>query len=515
MTEPKGNNKFFSRELMENVPWAVGSKCVLFFVYVAASVIIVRGLGKESYGIYRLCGNIAEYLFFVCCLGLNTALMRFVPELRVKGSKAGLIRLLAKTVLAQAFMLLPVGAFLYFIKPYLDDWLFKGDSHLLLLFSLALVAGRLGRTFTEDVLTALFRMRAVSIMAVVYGVLWLGATVVALDHYPQQPAAALLAQAGALFIISIVAAAILLKLLRELDWNASNEGIGKRRVLGIALPRQFNEIASLVTQRYSEIFFIGYFFTPEIVAIYELGNWLPFVVITFLPLALHKLFTSGFAEAYSRDPNCLGRLISSYYKALIVIVMPISAFGAFFASDAIRILYGEEMIESGSVASAFFVIHALSLISIPLSQAIVTKEKVLHVQPLIVMMVVVNLTLDWLLIPEYEIVGACVAVVATFALTIPIRLYVVSRLIGGIYFPMTFFLKMTFVLFSLAFLFSLPVDSPNLLVLTGLTIAYGVAYLGLLRVLRLIHPNDVVEIREMGFAKLNRVLDLFVTAQQK
>ncbi len=513
MTEPatektNKNGEFFSRELMGNVPWAIASRFVLFFVYFAVTWVILHGLDKKSYGIYALCRNMAEYLLIVCGLGLNTALMRFVPELRTRKSKAGLIRLLSKTILAQSFMLLPVGALLYLLKPKLDSWFFEGDSHLLLLFTMAVVAGRLGRTFSEDVLTALFRMRAVAVLSVAYGVLWLGVTAAALEIRPG-PATALFAQASALFAVSVAGALLLFKLLRRLDWNETNDGIGRRRVLRTALPRQLNQMASLITQRYSEIFFIGGYFGPEIAGIYELGNWLPFVLITFLPLALHKLFTSGFAEAYSRDPNCLGRLIASYYKALILIVMPISAFGAFFATDAIRVL-DPEMIAAGPVASAFFVIHLLPLISIPLAMAIVTKEKILHMQPLLIMMIIVNLALDWALIPRHEIIGACAAIVATFALTIPVRLYVTARLVGGIYFPMTFFLKMAAVLYGSAYLFSRLADAPNLLALSGLAIAYVLIYLVLLRGLRLIHPEDVAEIRNMGFSKLNRVLDVFV-----
>jgi len=131
------------------------------------------------------------------------------------------------------------------------------------------------------------------------------------------------------------------------------------------------------------------------------------------------------------------------------------------------------------------------------------------------MTIIVNLALDWLLISRYEIIGACAAIVATFALTIPIRLYVTARLVGGIYFPMTFFLKIAALLFGLAYLFSRLADTPNLLALSGLTIAYILIYLGLLRGLRLIHPRDVAEIRDMGFDKLNRVLDVFVAPNKK
>ena len=70
------------------------------------------------------------------------------------------------------------------------------------------------------------------------------------------------------------------------------------------------------------------------------------------------------------------------------------------------------------------------------------------------------------------------------------------------------------VLFGLAFLFSLLVEDANFLTLSGVTIAYGLAYLGLLRALPLIHSDDIAEIRNMEFATLNRVLDVFVAPKK-
>ncbi|MFA7369027.1 MAG: hypothetical protein WC334_05215, partial [Kiritimatiellales bacterium] len=64
---------FFSREAVVGMPWMVATKLILFFVYFAISVLTVRMLGKEPYGIFSICTNIAGLIGVFCCLGFSAA----------------------------------------------------------------------------------------------------------------------------------------------------------------------------------------------------------------------------------------------------------------------------------------------------------------------------------------------------------------------------------------------------------------------------------------------------------
>jgi O-antigen/teichoic acid export membrane protein len=85
-----------SARSMQAVPWILFSKILLFFAYFGISILLVRGLGKEQYGVFALCKNFADILVTLCGLGMNAAILRFVPELVVNRNKAGLVRLLWK-----------------------------------------------------------------------------------------------------------------------------------------------------------------------------------------------------------------------------------------------------------------------------------------------------------------------------------------------------------------------------------------------------------------------------------
>ena len=500
---------FFSRRVVGGVPWTVASKLVLFLAYFGISVITVRSLGADRYGLFSLCRNIGEYLIVVCGLGFNTALIRFIPELLIAQNRTGLRHLLWKTGALQAGMATVSGLALWAARPWFDRWFHVDFQHYLPLVAL-LVGVELSRNFINDAFTSLFQVRVVSIMSVCRGILWFGIAAALLPAVPEVHVA-LLAQIVPFAVVSVVGGILLAGSVRRLKWHpTSAPGIGRRRTMKISLSSALDSVANMLVRRYSEVFFLGVFATPAVVGMYDLGCSLPFMIVTFIPLAVQNLFVSGFAEAYARDKGCLGRLIPSFYRALILTVVPISVFGAFWAPQIMTLLYGPKMQAAGPIAALFFILHTVPLIYMPLSMAIITQEKILNMFPLTVLQIVVGLSLDYLLIPRYGMYGAVAAVLGAHALSAPCILYAVSRIVGGIYFPFGFFVKITGPLVLLGALLSPLFPQLNVATLLGLGIGYAGAYLVMIRKLRLVRPEDVGEFRNLGFDRLNRVLDCLI-----
>lgn len=500
---------FFSRRVVGGVPWTVASKLVLFLAYFGISVVTVRTLGADRYGLFSLCRNIGEYLIVVCGLGFNTALVRFIPELLIAQNRTGLRNLLWKTGALQAGMVAVTGLALWAARPWFDGWFHVDFQYYLPL--VALLAGvELSRNFINDAFTSLFQVRIVSIMSICRGVLWFGMAAALLPAVPEVHVA-LLAQIAPFAVVSVVGGILLAGFVRRLDWHpTSSPGIGQRRTMKISLASALDSVANMLVRRYSEVFFLGVFATPAIVGMYDLGCSLPFMIVTFIPLAVQNLFVSGFAEAYAKDKGCLGRLIASFYRALILTVIPISVFGAFWAPQIIPLLYGPKMQAAGPIAALFFILHTVPLIYMPLSMAIITKEKILNMFPLTVLQIAVGLSLDYLLIPRFGVYGAVGAVLGAHAIAAPCILYAVSRIVGGVYFPFRFFVKITGPLVLLGALLSPLSPQLNVATLLGLGVGYAGAYLVMIRKLRLVRPEDVGEFRDLGFDRLNRILDYLV-----
>ncbi|HAS82074.1 MAG TPA: hypothetical protein DCS43_05215 [Verrucomicrobia bacterium] len=271
-----------------------------------------------------------------------------------------------------------------------------------------------------------------------------------------------------------------------------------------------NTLLRMMMLKYTEIFFLGVYFTPAIVGYYDLGYSTPMLVLTLIPAALQTLLTSAFAQAYTKDPQCLGRMIDSVYKLTMLIVLPLAAFGVFFAPRGIVLLYGADMAPAGVVAATFCILHILPLVSMPLSMAITVKEQVLRMLPYMVLQIAINLALDWLLIPRFGMGGAMAAVAGTFILTIPWRLRAVRGILGSISFPTGFFIRVLLCTAVLAGCLAPLARHLNLVTFFLLGVGYCLLYVVLLRLLRIIRPSDVADLRGLKLAKVNRLLDLLV-----
>ncbi|HCF95068.1 MAG TPA: hypothetical protein DEW46_08400, partial [Verrucomicrobia bacterium] len=96
-----GHEDGFSRDAMLGIPWVVGSKVLQFGLYMVVTVLVVRWLGKERYGLLSLTRNMAESLVIIASLGFSAVLIRFIPELVVHRNRAGMLRILRRVLAVQ------------------------------------------------------------------------------------------------------------------------------------------------------------------------------------------------------------------------------------------------------------------------------------------------------------------------------------------------------------------------------------------------------------------------------
>jgi O-antigen/teichoic acid export membrane protein len=517
----KGGRGFFSREAVSSVPWTVFGKVILFFVYIGISVLTVNALGKEKFGILSLLSNIASYLLVICGLGMGAALMRYVPELASHRNRRGLIHLLWKSALLQLMTTCAITVLLFNLSGALQR-LFHAEHIIHFRFYLMLACGLVGllllKDFVGTVYTAIFKTRTVAILSITQGVVWLAVLSVWLMASPEV-STVFFVQILSIGLVYSIGATLLIRHVRRLPWRSLSYGIGKRRTLKFSGTAMLSAILRTVMFKYSEIFFLAAVGGTTVAGIYDLGYTLPFTIVTFIPLALLPLFTSAFAEAYVQDSQCLGRLISSYYKLLMMVSLPVAVLGLFFSPEAYHIIYNGEMDEAGYLASAFCIVLCLPLISMPLSMALKAKEKVHNMLPMMVLQIVVNLFLDWLLIVQlrWGVWGGVCAVLGTFIITIYPRLMIVRRIIGGVYFPARFFGRVCMVLLLEGAAFRWLAGVSGLFsryeshwINFGFLFAVGGLYLLvfalLLRGFRLIRPSDIEDFKALEIRKLNHVL---------
>ncbi len=508
VSQSQAESAYFSKEALSGVPWLIINKLLLFFVYMGLSILTVRLLGPDEYGRFVLARSITEFLVVICALGMDTSLLRFIPELVAHKNRAGLSRFLVRALAVQQIAACIAIGSLFLLRPFMEKWFGMSFEGLLLPAGLLLAATML-KDALNNIFTALFRTRTVALLSLLNGLLWLFLLIVALRWRPEA-SLALSAQTASLILVYGASLIILTRLVRNLNWRSPLHGLGRERILKLSIPVMLNALLRMFMLKYTEVFFLGIYFTPAIIGYYDLGYATPMLVLTLIPAALQTLFMSAFAQAYARDPSCLNKLIDSVYKVTILIVVPLAAFGFFFAARAIVLFYGKEMAPAGPIAALFCILHVLPLISTPLSIAITVKEKVLHMLPYMLLQVGVNLLLDIALIPRWGMYGAVAAVGGTFFLTIPWRLNAVRAILGGIYFPTRFFIRHVLVMGTLSALLSPLAAHLTIFTLTLLGLTYLLAYPFAIRYLHLLQPADVADLRALNMPRVNRVLDLLV-----
>ena len=517
----QGESGFFSREAVSGVPWMVLGKLVLFFIYFGISALTVNELGKDKFGIFSLMRNIASYLLIICGLGLGSALMRYIPELARHRNRRGLMHLLWKSATLQLVMMCAVTGLLFRMAVPLQH-LFNAEHVENFRFYLMLACGLVGllllKDFVTTVFTSMFKTRTVALLSISQGVVWLGGLAVWLAVTPEVSTVFFvqMLSIGAIYAGGVL---LLIRHVQGLAWRTLPYGIGKRRTLKFSATAMVSAVLRTVMFKYSEIFFIAVVGGTTMAGVYDLGYSLPFTIVTFIPLALLPLFTAAFAEAYVKDNTCLERLINSYYKLLIMVSLPGAVLGALFAPTAYHIIFKGAMDEAGELASAFCIVLLLPLISIPLSMALKAKEKVHNMLPMMLLQIAVNLTLDWLLIVHlrWGIWGGVAAVSGTFFITIAPRLLVARDIIGGIYFPVRFFLRIVLALVLEAGVFfwitrqaklfeRLDSDWLNIGLLFLIGLVYLLVFLLLVRILRLVKKADIADVQALNITRLNQFL---------
>jgi O-antigen/teichoic acid export membrane protein len=479
-SQTKKTDTFFSESALSGIPWMVISKLLLFFVYFLISVTTVRFLGSESYGIYVICKSIAEVCILICTLGMTATFMRFIPELILSKNKAGISRLILKASFLQAIaVLISVVCLMNF--SHLIEGYFSIQVNSVIFFTCLLIIFELIKTNINAILTALYKVKTLAIFSTIHGICWL-LLLVSLLNNDASVSNALIAPSISYALIYAIAGLTIYRYLKSLNWKSPSMSIGKKRVLQHSGSIAVSTIIRLLMLKYTELFFLASEHDATVVGAYDLAYSIPLMVILFIPAAVQDLFVAGFSEAYVKDQTCLPHLIRSFYKLIIILTVPLAVFGFYFAPDFFVFAYGEETLETGKLAALFCLLHLLPLISTPLSMAIQAKEKVFNMFPTMLLQLSVNIALDYLFIVELKmgLMGAISAVFLTFALTIPIRLYVVKLIIGGIYFPVKFFLKVFSICLLIGGLLEASTHSPSVLLLFAFVPIYFILLIGTL-----------------------------------
>ncbi len=423
------------RRVTSAVFWNFFGKTFLLAVRFAESVILVRLLGREEYGLYGSLINLEAIAVLVISLGLESTAGRFVPQFLAEGDTGKIRSLLRMIFRVRALLLIPAGALLILGGGYLSATFFHGllpAGLLNAVFVLVVIVSF--HSIFRSFLDTLFHVRYISVVDAATQGAYLALTI-----------ALLLSGAGlgGVFLALILAqgtAALLLwsrfgRALRDLPpAGTGKSAVGKDRVIGYGWSLYLFGILLYVLGKGLDVLLLGTLLGDLVqVAWYMMAFNLAYYSLSVMDIAVSANFIVSLIVDASTAGNrgLLRKIFTGLFEFIYVYALPVAAGGLLLAPAIVRLVYGEQ--NAGAVLPMIVFIAAMTVgkLSSITSYFLVVLDREKTLVRARLLFGASNLALALYLIPPY---GALGAAVATSVVTVGITIFE-ALLIGRILAP--------------------------------------------------------------------------------
>lgn len=384
-----------------NAVWLVGDRVLRLGVGLLIGVWIARYLGPEQFGLLNFATAIVALLSGVAALGLNGIVVRDLVEKPET----------AHTTLGTAFVLQGISGllafflaitFIYFARPGDESARFMVA---VLGFTLVFKSADVVRYWFESQVKSRYVVLVDNAVFLVLVLVRIGLIV---GHAPLMAFAwTLLAEA------TLVAMGLVLLYRRKVgeltNWSASL--VRAKSLLVESWPLILGAVASMINMRVSQIL-LGTMTNDSLV-----GNYSAAVRISEIWLVIPGILGSSIFPALisaKRRNEAVYRkriLQSSYYMA--VVVLPVALIVSLWADPIAHLLYGSRYVTAGSYLAVLIWSGVPYLVFFVFGQMFYIERLLRMSLYVAIVVIVLNVSLNLLLIPEYGGLGAAVATLVT------------------------------------------------------------------------------------------------------
>ncbi|MDD4857046.1 MAG: oligosaccharide flippase family protein [Candidatus Krumholzibacteria bacterium] len=487
--------------------WSLVARIAAFAAGFAANVLIVRSLGEHDWGILSEIKTILQFVLVLIMVGADTAILKFVPMLRVGGGAKSFLGTFRWVILIQTGVWLCILVGSRFGGNYLNGF-FRDQSDRLGIY-LQVAVGFLIFEILMILVTNFFQSwyetKRLAAVMVCGNVVYFGAVAFAL-----QRGFGIVGILAASAVTNLLMVAVLVPQARGFVGSvpSSGAGPGVGEVLRFSLPFVVTGLLNQIVWRQSEVLFLGHFGGAEAAGFFGLAYRTPQLLLEFVPISIWPIVMAGTSETYAKDPRDLPRAISLYFKLIYLLVVPIAAMGFAFARPLVPLIYGSQMIPAALLTQLFFVVFSYSFLYTPMSMALYVMGKSWVNMLIFLSLAIVEVGLDLALIPRYGLWGAMVPVSVVLMLAVILFNSAVKRLMPDVKMPVGFIVRCsvaalpTCLLSLLSSRWSSPV---SLLVL----IPAGIVLLVMgFRVMRVIGDEERALIRKLPIPAKERILSI-------
>ncbi len=418
--------------------WNFAGKTFLLAVRFAESVILVRLLGGESYGLYGSLINLEAITVMVISLGLENAISRFAPQLAAEGDTGKLASLLRKIFGLRAILLLPAGAALIAGGNLISSTFFAGllpPGFLTAVFILVVIVSfhSLFRTFLDS----FFHVRYISLVdALTQGAYIIGAAgAVWYGLGLRGVFSALILSQGA------AAIALFMKFgftLEAMPAGGGTSAVAGRRVIGYSWSLYLFGILLYVLGKGLDVLLIGalvgdltqvaWYLIAFNLAYYSLGVMDVAVSANFIVALIVEAHTAG-------NVPLLRKIFTGLFEFIYVYALPVAAGGLLLAPSIVRFVYGPENAGAAPLMVVFIIAMTFGKLSSITSYFLVVLDREKTLVRARGLFGLVNLGGALWLIPLWGAFGAVVATSAVIVCIAGFEAWLVGRVLAPRYNP--------------------------------------------------------------------------------
>jgi O-antigen/teichoic acid export membrane protein len=431
--------KMVVREAGRAMSWSVLSKIATFSAGFVSSIFIIRMLGQDAWGTLSILKTINGLALVIIMLGLGNSILRFIPRSKVKGGMKELVGRYLKLFLLQVTVWIVLIALVRYRSARIAE-IFGGDSDkfgFLLQVAITFVIFEVFISLLTKLMQSLYDVKILTI-ATLLGKASYITLLILFIKFGWGILGVLVAAAIVNVGMSLIVIPRLTRRILEQHDKTKGHIPNFATLLGFSLPFVATGLLNQIVWRRSEVLFLGHYHSSGLAGIFTLSYDIPQMLLEFIPLTIWPIVMAGTSEVYSKNYQDLPEAIDVYYRLLFILVIPVAAMGFAFVRPIIPIIYGDAMMASARFAQLFFVVFSYSFIYTPLSMSLYVIGKSWVNMVIFAILAVLNVGLDFALIPDCGLWGAFLPVAVVLALGVGIFWLVTRRYNPGIKLPVSF-----------------------------------------------------------------------------
>ncbi len=390
-------------ESIYNIVGTIGSAGLLFLI----QLLIIKNLSVEDYGIYNILISIVTVGYFVCNLGIESVIERYIPEFIEKNNYYVIKRIIKNGIKITLVSSIIVSASLILLGNLISDIIKAGGIETYFIYIGIILILNIEIKVLESVLNAYIEQKSRNLFKFFAYTTYLG-----LIYYFFCLGLGLWGALYSMIIANLLLFMLFLLKVKILVFSKKTVG-EKEKIFGKVSKygwfMYLSGLGDIIFQLTTDVFIISYFLGSYFVGIYSFAYTFTRYMFYFLPpVVAFSIILPIIIRQYTKDKSILPAFFKLHNKLIAFFSIPLCLGGIILSEKIIILIFGSKYLPGIDVFNIYMIFFLIWSFGYPLYILIRVLEK-----PKIVfysrIFIIYNLAADIILVPIFGIIGAAVA----------------------------------------------------------------------------------------------------------